>query len=170
MLDLEKDFKRPYKLALVKDDFLDPAVCDDLVIKFNNIPAPHWVTRKSFVAGRARYDNNCSYKCCLNKTIPKDLIPELLSIAPKLPNAKVAELVINKYEVGDYLPLHLDRTAYKYNCVIQLSQNGDGIHIEDNFHEDKKGSLLIFESVGHWHEVRPVDHLRYVLIYLYDFN
>lgn len=143
-------------------------LCDELVTEFEFLHPARWVKRTEFVSGRAKGDRSCSYKCCLNKSIPQNLYNRLLDLAPKFKDAKVAEIVINKYDPGDYLPNHLDRTPYIYNCIIQLSEEGDGVTIEETFVPDKKGTCIVFESIGPWHEVKPVKNKRYVLIYLYE--
>lgn len=85
-----------------------------------------------------------------------------------MPNEDLRELVINKYYPGNYIPLHRDRHIYRTFVLAPIQSNGDGVVIEDIFFEDNKGLGLLFDGTGHKHEVFPVRHKRYIVLYLYE--
>lgn len=152
----------------LRSNLLSKELCAQLFEEFENIHPARWVKRTELQVGRGVSNLSCSYSCALNKTLGVDYLQRLAALAPEMPGAKVVEIVVNRYEVGDYIPDHRDRAHYKYNMVIAVQECGDGIQILDTFYPDVAGRACIFEGIGPTHSVPPVKHKRYVLIYLYE--
>jgi hypothetical protein len=86
-------------------------------------------------------------------------------------DASLVEIIVNKYEPGDYISTHKDYHDYIYNMVINIQDSEeDGIIIEDTFYPDRMGRCVVFKYSGLNHSVPPVKNKRYVLIYLYRKN
>jgi hypothetical protein len=100
--------------------------------------------------------------------MPKDLRDHLFALAPTIDGEKPAEACINRYEIGNGMPEHVDIAMYRHNMVIPLSNNGDGLLVSGKFYVDVPGSGLIMPFKSPPHEVPPVTHRRYTLIYLYE--
>ena len=111
---------------------------------------------------------DCSYSVSLNASLGKEALQKLTDMAPTFEGAKLAEVVVNKYEPGDYMPDHLDKTTYTHNVLINLQSSEDGIQIEDTHYPDEEGRAVIFNKIGVRHSVPPVKNLRYTLISLYE--
>lgn len=103
-----------------------------------------------------------------NGQMPKELHSVLLELAPTIDGWKPTEICLNRYEPGNGMPQHVDIAMYRYNMVIPLSDNGDGLLVGDTFYVDNPGSGLIMPFKSPPHEVPPVKHRRYTLIYLYE--
>lgn len=99
--------------------------------------------------------------------MPAELRKTLFSLAPNLPRTFVEEVCVNRYEVGFGMPEHIDLAQYQYNMVVALCDNGDGVNIEGVFHVDEPGKGIIFPRKSAPHDVPPVKHQRYVIIFLY---
>ena len=110
----------------------------------------------------------CSYSVALNETLGKVALEKLKSMAPEFEGSTLAEVVVNKYEPGDFLPEHFDKTSYTHNVLINLQSSEDGIQIEDTHYPDEEGRAIIFNKLGVRHSVPPVKNLRYTLMYLYE--
>lgn len=129
-----------------------------------------WKTRHGLSPGRGIDNATCRYNFCGHAQMDDTTKNMLKKLAPVFDDCKLAEIAINKYQVGDYLGKHKDRHYYRKNIVIALQASGDGLYIDDTgeFIEDKLGQGVIFEGIGPAHSVPPVKNERYVLIYLYE--
>jgi len=146
-----------------------PQQCKYALQIIKDLHPARFVKRNKMEYYRASGKNlECSYSVALNKTLGKEALQKLTEIAPKFENSKLAEVVVNKYDIGDYLPDHKDKTAYTYNVLINLQDSEDGIKIEDTHYPDEEGRAIIFKDIGLTHSVPPVKNLRYTLIYLYE--
>lgn len=99
---------------------------------------------------------------------PKELRDTLFKLAPTIDGMKPVEACLNRYEVGTGMPEHIDIAMYRYNMVIPLCDNGDGLIVDGVFHVDVPGEGLIIPFKSPPHEVPLVKHRRYTLIYLYE--
>lgn len=143
-------------------------VCAELWAKLDALPEPYWVLRDRLGVHRGTGSGECHYWICGDKGLPKTLTQEIRSLAPKLRGFDLAELMVNRYNVGDYIGEHRDRHHYFRNLVIPLQANGDGLFIEDVWVEDEAGTGFMFEGIGPVHHVPPVKHKRYCVIFLYE--
>jgi len=129
-----------------------------------------WVKRTEMQAHRSAVPGaECKYSCALNQTLGKEYFAHLSSLAPEIEGCSLAEVVVNRYEPGDFIPEHLDRTVYPYNLMIHLEDSDeDGLMIEDTFYPLREGRMTVFKGAGLLHSVPPVKNERYTLIYLYE--
>lgn len=108
------------------------------------------------------------YYFCGDRQQPRAFRDYLWSLAPVVEGATLAEAIINRYDVGQYMPEHVDIARYRYNMVIPLCNAGDGLLIEGVFYPDVPGQGVVFPACSEPHEVPAVKHQRYVVIYLYE--
>ncbi|AEH03579.1 DNA endonuclease [Pseudomonas phage PhiPA3] len=99
---------------------------------------------------------------------PTELRKFLYDLAPIIDGWKPTEMCLNKYEVGNGMPEHIDLAMYRHNMVIALCDHGDGLLINGEFYVDTPGQGVILPFKSPPHEVPPVKTRRYVLIYLYE--
>jgi len=143
--------------------------CKEALEEIHKLHPARFVKKQKMDYVRAIGDNlECSYSIALNETLGKVALEKLKSMAPEFEGSTLAEVVVNKYEPGDYLPQHTDKTSYTYNVLINLQTSEDGIQIEDTHYPDEEGRAVIFKKLGVRHSVPPVKNLRYTLIYLYE--
>lgn len=158
-------------LSIYLNQYFTVSFVDELLNRIENIPESCYVDKSHTIPIRSGGLTG-SYKSALNKTIPKDIYQTLKNSAPKIENHWLEEIVINKYNIGDSIPPHYDKHLYRKFVLIFLSENKDGLTIHHNdkeiFIEDKKGMGLEFTGIDVLHEVKPVKHKRYTLIYLYQ--
>lgn len=100
--------------------------------------------------------------------MPREFKTFLEKIAPRIDGFGPAEIVINRYEVGNGMAEHIDQAFYRYNMVLPLCDHGDGLLMGDKFYVDNPGSGIVLPMKSPPHEVPPVTKRRYTLIYLYD--
>lgn len=117
--------------------------------------------------------NKASYRSMINLDIPKSLRLKLIEKAPRLGNF-LEEVVINRYNEGDFIPKHLDTHIYPKFCVVPLVESGDGFSAyfdgangDETFYEDIIGTGIVVSGTKLVHAVRPVQHKRYVVMYMY---
>jgi len=129
-----------------------------------------WTRRVNLEPGRSISGSTCSYDFCGHVQMPLELREKLKSLAPEYKDFPLAEIAINRYQIGDYIGKHKDRDLYRLNLVVALQEEGDGVYIDDKseFIEDVAGQGVLFKGVGPAHSVPPVKNLRYCLIYLYE--
>lgn len=145
-----------------------PHLCNELVKEIKQLHPARWIKRIRLQVGRGVNSLDCSYSCVLNEGFGKEYLNRLKEVAPEIEGARLAEVVVNRYDPGDYIPTHWDRTLYLYNMLINLQTGTDGIVINDKFHPDEIGRAVIFKGAGTVHSVPLVKELRYTLIYLYE--
>jgi len=129
-----------------------------------------WTTRTVLSAGRGIDGASCHYDFCGHAQMDNDTKNKLKDFAPKFENFRLAEIALNRYNIGDFLGKHKDRHYYRRNLVIALQEEGDGLYIDDTneFIKDVLGQGVMFEGIGPAHSVPPVKNKRFVLIYLYE--
>lgn len=132
------------------------------------LPETYWFHRSRINSLPTKGDPTSSYGFLGHNQMPKGLRDYLFSIAPEIPGAVLGEAIVNRYDVGDYMPEHVDLAFYDYNMVIALTDAGDGVEVQGEFYKDEPGRALVFSRKSEPHEVPPVKTKRYVLIYLYS--
>jgi len=143
--------------------------CKEALEEIQSLHPARFVKRDKMDYYRATSnDIDCSYNVALNETLGKVALEKLKSLAPEFKGSTLAEVVVNKYEPGDFMPEHVDKTTYTYNVLINLQSSEDGIQIEDTHYPDEEGRAIIFNKLGVRHSVPPVKNLRYTLMYLYE--
>lgn len=140
----------------------------ELVEYLEELPQARWFHRLKINSRPTKGDPTADYWFLGDRQMPKELSEHLFELAPRIDGQPPAEACINRYEVGFGMPEHIDIAMYRHNMVIALSNHGDGLNIEGIFHQDRpgKGWILPFKSPPH--DVPPVGHRRYTLIYLYE--
>jgi hypothetical protein len=127
-----------------------------------------WFHRKKINSIPTGTDPTSDYYFCGDRQQDKVFSEYLKSLAPVIEGGRLAEWCINRYEVGGYMPEHVDIAQYRFNVVVALCDNGDGITVEGTFIQDVPGQALVFPARSAPHAVPPVKHRRYVAIYLYE--
>jgi hypothetical protein len=145
-----------------------PHLCNELIEEIKQLHPARWIKRTQLQVGRGVNSLDCSYSCVLNEGFGKQYLSRLQDAAPEIEGARLAEVVVNRYDPGDYIPAHWDRTLYLYNMLINLQTGSDGIVIDDEFYPDEIGRAVIFKGAGTVHSVPQVKETRYTLIYLYE--
>jgi hypothetical protein len=140
----------------------------ELVQYVDTLPITQWFHRLKINSKPTKGDPTADYWFMGDRQMPKELYAHLLALAPTIDGAKPEEICLNRYEVGNGMPEHVDIAMYRYNMVIPLSDHGDGLLVEGVFHADKPGQGVIMPFKSPPHEVPPVKHRRYTLIYLYE--
>lgn len=156
--------------ALSTFNVFDKTTVNELKLLAESIDNLRWTSRTTLTAGRSINGSSCQYKFCGHSQMPLDIKSKFKILAPKFENYKLAEIALNKYDIGDFLGKHKDRHYYRKNLVIALQESGDGLYINDTdeFIEDVAGQAVEFTGIGPAHSVPPVKNKRYVLIYLYE--
>lgn len=134
----------------------------------NTLPAGRWAHRLKINSLPTAGTEECDYWFLGDKQQPKEFSDFLFGMAPLVDGAKPVEAIINRYEVGGGMAEHIDIAVYRTNLVVMLSNNDDGIIVEDVFYKDDPGKAIIFPFKSPPHSVPPVKKQRFVLIYLYE--
>lgn len=134
----------------------------------DGLPDARWFHRLKINSIPTKGDPKADYWFMGDRQMPAELRKFLEYLAPTIDGDKPAEICINRYEIGNGMPEHVDIAMYRYNMVIALSDHGDGLLINGEFYVDKPGKGVILPFKSPPHEVPPVKHKRYVLIYLYE--
>lgn len=143
-------------------------VANEVVEYVEELPDTRWFHRLKINSKPTKGDPTADYWFLGDRQMPKDLRDHLFALAPTIDGEKPAEACINRYEIGNGMPEHVDIAMYRHNMVIPLSNNGDGLLVSGKFYVDVPGSGLIMPFKSPPHEVPPVTHRRYTLIYLYE--
>ena len=107
-----------------------------------------------------------SYQCVGDTSLPKDLLVDLVKISPKKP-LPLSKIVINKYDVGDWIPKHCDDHGLAYFTTLHLEDSEEGLSYEGGFSKNVAGWAKEYPTdLLHW--VEPVVKPRYTVIFLYD--
>jgi len=151
-------------------NYLDKETSAEVIQKADQLEEARWVKRNQLTPGRQVDNSTCSYDFCGHSQMPSDLVGFLKSIAPAFNNYRLAEIAINRYNVGDHIGKHRDFDYYRKNVVISLQDSNNGVYINetDEFIKDSAGQGVCIEGIGPIHSVSPVDQKRYSLIYLYE--
>lgn len=156
--------------ALSRFKIFNEDIVDQINDRISSIEDLRWTVRNTLSPGRGIDGSTCRYKFCGHAQMPIEIKEFLKTISPKYDEFKLAEIAINKYDIGDYIGKHKDRHYYRKNLVISLQEKNDGIYIDDTdeFIEDKLGQCVMIEGIGPAHSVPPVKSQRFTLIYLYE--
>ena len=157
-------------MTYVISKYLDKDTADKVRGYAEDLEDPRWVRRSQLTPPRQVEDSSCAYDFCGHSQMPLHVVEFLKSIAPKFEEHRLAEVAINRYNVGDYLGKHRDFDYYRKNLVIALQDSDDGVTIneEDKFIKDSVGQGICIDGVGPVHSVSPVNNKRYSLVYLYE--
>lgn len=142
--------------------------CEELLGKIQQIESARWFRRLKINSIPTQGTTVADYYFLGDKQQPKEFNVYLRALAPKLEGVVLQEACINRYDVGQYMPEHRDITQHRFNMVIALNEDGDGITILDDFFPDVQGMATIFPYASKPHSVPPVKHQRYIVIYLYE--
>jgi hypothetical protein len=129
-----------------------------------------WVRRSQLTPPRQVENSSCAYDFCGHSQMPQHIVEFLKSIAPYFEEHRLAEIAINRYNIGDHLGKHRDFDYYRKNLVISLQDSDDGVMIndDDKFIQDSVGQGICIDGIGPVHSVAPVNNKRYSLVYLYE--
>lgn len=145
------------------------AECEYLLDEIKAMHQARWFHRRAINSRPTVIGNTAAdYYFCGQRQMPRDLHTYLSEIAPVVEGAKLGEICINRYDVGQYMPEHVDVARYRYNMVIALCESGDGLTIEGVFSADVAGEGVVFPAYSAPHEVPPATQERYVVIFLYE--
>lgn len=140
----------------------------ELVAYLEELPQARWFHRDKINSKPTKGDPTADYWFLGDRQMPKELSEHLFALAPTIDGMKPAEACVNRYEVGTGMPEHVDIAMYRHNMVLPLSDHGDGLLMEGRFYVDQPGKGIIMPFKSPPHEVPPVTHRRYTLIYLYE--
>lgn len=143
-------------------------VAQELVAVLDTVPDCYFYNRKKINSIPTQGTTEANYLFMGDKQMPKELAEYLFALAPKIPTCKLAEACVNRYDVGMGMPEHVDLARYRHNMVVALNDCGDGIEIQGEFVADVPGEGICFPSRSVPHRVPPVQHKRYVLVFLYE--
>lgn len=151
--------------------YFDKELSESLLTDIKNTPECYYVDRGYTIPLRSINKASGRYQSMVNLTIPKDLRKRLLEASPSITDHWLQEIIVNKYNVGDFIPPHYDSHMYRKFIVISLCENGDGLTVIENDKEytffDKVGYGIEFSGTMDLHEVKPVKNERYTILYLY---
>lgn len=161
-------------LQLIECPQFTPEFCGDIVDAFDAFENKRFTDRSDGTTLYRTVDRTkAKYRSMLNLDIPKVIREKLIQAAPKCGNF-LEEVIVNKYDPGDYIPKHLDSHQYTKFCVVPLVESGDGFSAyydgpngDESFYEDVLGTGILVTGNKLVHEVKPVKHKRYIVLYLY---
>lgn len=159
---------KPTAQELLIAPVFSEAVCDELIAWIKTFELPRWFYRGEINSRPTQGTKEAHYWFCGDRQQPKDFNQYLRSLAPEIPGVTLAEACINWYQVGSYMPEHIDVCHYMVNMVVNLNDAGDGVEVAGVFHPDVKGRGVVFPAFSPPHRVPPVKNERYVIIYLYE--
>lgn len=166
--DYEPISVKSSKESMLAIETFTPEICDEIVRLANDIPDGYWVNRLKINSKPTKGISECNYWFLGDLQQPKPFREFLYKLAPLVNGAKPSELILNRYELGEGMPEHIDFGPYRANWVVSLCEDGDGIEIEGKFYTDRKGFSNVFPMRSPPHEVPKVKTKRFVLIYLYE--
>lgn len=161
-------------LEIIEIPKFSPEFCGALVSEIEKLESRRFVDRsKGTTLYRTIDQTEAKYRSVVNLDIPRPLREALIAAAPKV-GSFLEEIIINWYEPGDFIPKHIDGHQYTSFCVVPLVENGDGFSAyfdgpsgEETFFEDIVGTGILVSGNKLLHEVKPVKHKRYIVLYLY---
>jgi hypothetical protein len=162
------------RLELINVPQFSIEFCDSIITELDAIEDKRFTDRSRGMTLYRTVDRSAaSYRSMINLDIPKSIREKLIAKAPPVGNF-LEEVIINRYHPGDFIPKHLDTHPYPKFCVVPLVESGDGFSAyfdgangEETFYEDIIGTGLLVSGTKLVHEVKPVKHKRYVVLYLY---
>jgi len=146
----------------------DSDTAEDLRLQILTFEESRWHHRKQINSRPTQGSKDSDYYFCGDRQQPKEFNKYLRSLAPKIKGTMLGEACINRYDVGGHMPEHIDIATYRYNVVVMLCDQGDGIEIEGVFYSDAPGLAIQFPAKSPPHRVPAVKHQRFVIIYLYE--
>lgn len=140
-------------------------------------PESNWVHCDRILAERGVGNQAANYDLLFDRVLTEEERTFLRQFAPRFHDAVLQTQVINRYPVGGFLCDHTDRQNAKYNTIIPLQSNGDGLRyymrserdqkLEELFLEDMAGRCTVVTDAFIIHGVPPVKKERYVLISIF---
>lgn len=140
-------------------------------------PEHNWVHKDRIASERGVGNDLANYDLLFDRVLTDNDRAILRTLVPIFPDAVLQTQVINRYPIGGFLCDHTDRQLAKYNTVIPLQSNGDGLRyyiknedtgvLEKHFLKDRAGDMLIMTNAHLIHGVPLVTTLRYTLISIY---
>ena len=157
-------------MTYVISKYLDKETASKAKQYAETLEEPRWIRRSSMNPPRQIENSECAYDFCGHSQMPKHVIEFYKSIAPHFDNHRLAEIAVNRYQIGDFLGKHRDVDHYRKNLVISLQDSDDGVLIDDEneFIKDSIGQGICIDGIGPVHSVAPVNNKRYSLVYLYE--
>ena len=157
-------------MTYVISKYLDKETASKAKQYAETLEEPRWIRRSSMNPPRQIENSKCAYDFCGHSQMPKHVIEFYKSIAPHFDNHRLAEIAVNRYQIGDFLGKHRDVDHYRKNLVISLQDSDDGVLIDDEneFIKDSIGQGICIDGIGPVHSVAPVNNKRYSLVYLYE--
>lgn len=149
-------------------DAFSPDECHYLLQELRAFDRARWFHRTKINSRPTQGSTEADYYFCGDRQQPKEFNEYLHSLAPKIEGAWLAEACVNWYPVGSHMPEHVDIARYRYNMVVALNDEGDGVECSGIFVPDVPGRGIIFPARSEPHRVPPVKHERFVIIYLYE--
>lgn len=161
-------------LEVIELPAFTPDFCAEIVGAFDEFDAKRFTDRSNGNTLYRTVDHvPAKYRSMVNLDIPKTIREKLIKAAPRC-GSFLEEVIVNRYEPGDFLPKHIDSHHYLRFCVVPLVEKGDGFSAyfdgstgEETFYEDVIGCGLLVTGNKLVHEVKPVKHKRYIVLYLY---
>lgn len=153
---------------LLPVDAFSAQIAKELVDYIDPLAITWWFHRDKINSIPTKGTVEADYYFMGDRQMPKELKVALTKIAPIIDGWKPTEICLNRYEIGSGMPEHIDKAMYRHNMVLPLCDHGDGLLVGDKFYVDRPGSGMIMPFKSPPHEVPPVKHRRYTLIYLYE--
>lgn len=161
-------------LEIIKCPQFTSEFCEEIVAAFDTFDNGRYNDRSEGTTLYRTVDRSkAKYRSMNNLDIPRTLREKLIKAAPNC-GSFLEEVIVNKYEPGDYIPKHIDSHMYMTFCVVPLVESGDGFSAyfegadgEETFYEDVIGTGIVVTGNKLVHAVRPVKQKRYIVLYLY---
>jgi len=133
--------------------------------RFDLLEDAYYVDRSIYSPNTGLNGEVGSYRSVTHSSLPLDILKKLYEIAPKK-DLPVTEILINKYEVGDWIPPHEDDAGPAYCVTLHLEDSEEGLSHRGGLSKNKAGWCKEFPmDFVHW--VEPVTDPRYSVIFLY---
>lgn len=151
-----------------------PEFCKELVSELDEFDTKRFTDRSNGTTLFRTLDKvPAKYRSMVNLDIPKSIREKLIKMAPNC-GSFLEEVIVNKYEPGDFIPMHVDSHHYLSFCVVPLVAEGDGFSAyfdgptgDETYYPDTIGTGIHVTGNKLVHAVRPVSHKRYIALYLY---
>lgn len=161
-------------LQLIECPQFTQRFCRELVSELDQFDAKRFTDRsKGTTLFRTIEKVPAKYRSMINLDIPRSIREKLIAAAPKC-GSFLEEVIVNMYEPGDFIPMHIDSHHYLSFCVVPLVEDGDGFSAyfdgpegDETFYPDTIGTGIHVTGNKLVHAVRPVSYKRYIALYLY---
>jgi hypothetical protein len=157
-------------MITISDTFVNSKDVQFVISKIKEIPDYLWTQRTGNLKNISIDGSEGVYMSLFSDALPDDIGWKLYEMAPKHHEYEVRDIIINKYNQGDYIPPHKDNTDFLLSGLMFLSEQKVFRYYEDNKPisvEDKIGRTVIFKDNSLVHEVLQCNEERYSVVYLY---